>query len=145
MRLIIALTAATLLVHAQERKESAGPVAYRVEFDIRGGQLTARHFSMLVDDSRKGVFQVTGLTTPIDVGAKIECLVHESQGKADLSATIEISEVTGQVNFGPHVEPIVGQSKAEFHTTVELGKRTVVVDEQKVDRQRIEATVTKVE
>src|SRR5580704_6662956 len=79
--------------HAQQRTESIGPAVYKVEFDIRdvsdGATQPSQHFSMLIDESRKGVFQAanripvaTGSLQYIDVGVNIECSVQESEGKA---------------------------------------------------------------
>ena len=64
MRVLGAQIAATFLgsalpVRAQEGKEPSGPAAYKVEFDIRNGgdgeTQPNQHFSMLIDESRKGV------------------------------------------------------------------------------------------
>jgi hypothetical protein len=177
MRIPAALVAATLvgsfLSHAQEKKESSDRAVYRVEFDVRdsseGEAQPAQHFSMLVDESRKGIFQAmsripayTGSSKYIDVGANIECTVHESDGKTALRASIELTNITGYVNFSSISEPIVGQRKAVFDATVELGTRTLVVDDRDASHQltdsqgtgavapaasastrRVEATVTK--
>ncbi|CEF48753.1 unnamed protein product [uncultured bacterium] len=59
MRLLTALLAAALLTHAQQN----GPAVYKVEFDIRANNdAPARHFSMLVDESRKAVYVIASLT-----------------------------------------------------------------------------------
>jgi hypothetical protein len=100
MRIRAALIAATFLgcllpVHAQERTNSSGPAIYKVEFDIRdasdGATQPSQHFSMLVDESRRAVFQAasrvpdaTASAQYLDVGVKIECTVHETEGKAAL-------------------------------------------------------------
>ena len=138
MRIPAALIAATFLVstlpiHAQER-----PAVYRVEFDVHnGGNQPSQHFSMLIDDSRKGNFQALsrvpidkGSPQYVDVGANIECTVHESNGKAVLSGSIELSSITGYVNLSAISEPIVGRRKWLFHTTVDLATLAVIVDDR---------------
>ena len=102
--LIAAAVLGSLLpVHAQEKQEPTGPAVYQVEFNIReGGEGAAQpsqHYTMVIDESRKGVFQA-GNRIPavvgdlhggyIDVGVKMECSVHGSNGKADLSGSIEL-------------------------------------------------------
>jgi hypothetical protein len=69
-----------------------------VEFDIRTGSGgLSQHFSMLLDESRKGIFQAVNhvpvdAASPnyVDVGASIECTVRQSGGKAGLSGSIEL-------------------------------------------------------
>jgi hypothetical protein len=155
MRISAALIAATFLgsvltVHAQERKESSGPAVYKVEFDIRGGSdgeaHPSQHFSMLIDESRKGVFQAanrvpvaTGSPQYVDVGVNIKCTVHESDGKAALLGDIELTSITGHVNLSAISEPIIGQRKIAFNTTVELGTPAVIID----DRNALAATLGK--
>jgi hypothetical protein len=163
MRIPAALIAATFLVstlaiHAQET-----PAAYRVEFDVHNaGNQPSQHFSMLVDDSRKGNFQAlsrvpidNGSPQYVDVGANIECTVHESEGKAVLSGSIELTSITGFVNISAISEPIIGQRKWLFHTTVDLATLAVIVDDRDAvhvadkslpaaTAQRVEAKVTKV-
>ena len=149
MRITVAVVAAALLgsltVHAQ---------AFKVEFDVRSSSATdtqpAQHFSMLVDQSRKGILQAlsrvptsTGASTYLDVGAKIECAVRESAGKAALSATLELTSITGYVYLGSLTEPIIGQRKAVFEATVVPGTPTVVVDSRTDSPYQVEATVTK--
>lgn len=152
MRIPAALIAATflgsaLLVHAQERKESSGPAVYKVEFDIRNGSdgeaQPSQHFSMLIDESRKGIFQAasrvpvaTGSPQHVDVGVNIECTVHESDGKATLHGGIELTSITGYVNLSATSQPIIGQRIMSFSTTVELGTPTVIID----DRNALAAT-----
>ena len=146
MRIPAALIAATflgsaLLVHAQERKESSGPAVYKVEFDIRNGSdgeaQPSQHFSMLIDESRKGIFQAasrvpvaTGSPQHVDVGVNIECTVHESDGKATLHGGIELTSITGYVNWSATSQPIIGQRIMAFSTTVELGTPTVIIDDR---------------
>ena len=146
MRISAALIAATFLgsvltVHAQERKESSGPAVYKVEFDIRGGSdgeaHPSQHFSMLIDESRKGVFQAAnrvpvGTASPqyVDVGVSIECTVHESDGKAVLHGNINLTSITGQANLSAVSQPIIGQRRMAFNTTVELGSPTVIIGDR---------------
>ena len=145
MRIPAALIAATylgsaLLVHAQERKEPSGPAVYMVELDIRNGSdgeaHPNQHFSMLIDESRKGIFQAanrvpvaTGSPHYVDVGVNIECTVHESDGKAFLRGGIEITSIMGYVNLSAISQLIIGQRKMAFNTTVELGTPTVIIDD----------------
>jgi hypothetical protein len=146
MRIPAALIAATVLVsmlpvHAQESKESRGPAVYKVEFDIREGSdgttQPSQHYSMLIDESRKGVFQA-GNRVPIapgspqyaDVGVSIECTVHESDGKAALNGGIELTSITGQVNLSALSQPIIGQRRIAFNRIVKLGLPTVIVDDR---------------
>jgi len=140
MRISAALIIATflgsaLLAHAQQSKESSGPAVYKVEFDIRdsGEAQSSQHFTMLIDDSRKGIFQAanrvpvaTGSPQYVDVGVNIECTVHESDGKAVLSGAIESISIKGYVNLSAISQPIIGQRKVAFDTTVLLGKLTVI-------------------
>jgi hypothetical protein len=146
MRIPAALIAATflgsaLLVHAQERKESSGSAVYKVELEVRdssGGEAQpSQHFSMLVDESRKAIFQAatrvpvaTGSPQHVDVGVKIECSVHESDGKATLRGGIELTSITGYVSLSAISQPIIGQRKMAFNATVELATPTVIVDDR---------------
>ena len=160
MRTAVGVIAAALLgyllpLHAQEKQDSDAPAVYQVEFNIRdGGEGTAQpnqHYAMLIDESRQGVFQagrrvpevVGSLQGPyIDVGVKIQCSVRESNGKVALSGSIERSEIGGTVSIGGVSEPIVGQRKIVFHTSVEPGKPTVIAGAAK---EQVEATVTKLQ
>ena len=135
--LIATLLGSALLAHAQERKEPSGPAAYKVEFDIgnSGEAQRSQHFSMLIDDSRKGIFQAASrvpvATDPpqyVDVGVNIECTVHESEGKAVLQGAIELTSITGYVNLSAISQPIIGQRKMAFNTNVALGMPSVIVD-----------------
>lgn len=145
MRVLAALIVATFLgsalpVCAQESKEPSGPVAYKVEFDIRNGSdgdvQPNQHFSMLIDESRKGVFQAanrvavaTGSPHYVDVGVSIECKVYESDGKVFLRGGIEMTSITGHVNLSAISQPIIGQRKMAFNTAIELGMPTVIIDD----------------
>lgn len=148
MRTAVGTLAAVLLgcmlpVHAQ------APAVYRVEFEISDGAAKAgqppRHFTMVIDESRKGVFQAgnrvparnTSSSPFIDVGAKIECSVRGQGDQVALEGTIEMSEVTGNICVG-ECEPIIGQRKMVFHTAVELGKPIVIAS---ADKQEVTATV----
>jgi hypothetical protein len=146
MRIPVALIAAAFLgyllpVHAQQRPESRGPAIYKVEFDIRdvsdGATQPSQHFSMLIDESRKGVFQAanripvtTGSPQYVDVGVNIECTVQESEGKAALHGGIELTSITGQINLSAISQPIIGQRKMAFNITVELSSPTVIIDDR---------------
>ena len=161
MRILAALMATTFLglmlqIRAQERQDSTGPAVYKVEFDIRDGSDASQpiqHFSMLIDESRRGAFQAanrvsvaTGSSQYIDVGVKIECAVHESDGKAALRGDIELTRVTGQVYLSGIFQPIIGQRKLAFDVTALLGSPTVIIDDRNAiaAMHEVQATVTKV-
>jgi hypothetical protein len=161
MRIPASLIAVTLLgtaflVHAKEQKDSGHPAVYRVEFDIRSAidvpAPPSRHFSMLLDESRKAVVQAAdrvplpgGSPGYVDVGAVIECTVQESGGKADLRGTIELTSITGYVNLSAISQPIIGQRKLAYHATVELGTPAVIIGDSPAAaaKPRVEVTVTK--
>jgi len=135
--IVATLLGSALLAHAQDKRESSGPAVYKVEFDIgnSGEAQRSQHFSMLIDDSRKGIFQATsrvpiatGSPQYVDVGVNIECMVHESAGKVVLHGAIELTSITGYVNLAAISQPIIGQRKMAFNTTVALGMLTVIVD-----------------
>ena len=138
----VASLASVLPVCAQQEKESGGPAVYKVEFNVRDGSdgaaKSSQHYSLLIDESRKGLLQAGNRVpiatsspqhTYIDVGVNIECMVHESNGKAALQGGIELSSIV------PHegiAEPVIRQRKISFNTTVEMGTPTVIIDERKV-------------
>jgi hypothetical protein len=170
MTISAALIAAMLLgfalpVQAQEKKESDTPV-YKVEFNIRDGiagtPQPSQHYSALVEESRKAVFQaasrvpVDGGQPPyVDVGVNLDFAIRVSDGKVTLEGSVEMSSVTGHICTGM-CEPIIAQRKVAFNTAVALGTPTVLADDRaaavaRADRslptaptQRIEAVVTKV-
>jgi hypothetical protein len=159
MRKATALIAATLLISAVQLRSQSGPAVYKVEFDIRNGgegkDQSVQHYSMLLDESRKGVFQaanrvpVPGSTETVDAGVKIECIVQASGGKAALQGDIELTAITGYVNLSAISQPIIGQRKMTFQKTVELGTPTLVIDGRNAPAaapggHQVEATVTKV-
>lgn len=162
-----ALIAATVLgffvpVQAQETKAPGAVPLYKVEFNIRDsidGKSPSLHYSMLIDESRRAAFQAAsrvpidgGSTQYVDVGTNIELGVHASDGKVTLDGAIELSSITGQVNIGAINEPIIGQRKMAFSTTVALATPTTIVDERKasdaipptVEMRQVEVVVTKV-
>ncbi|MGI8744793.1 MAG: hypothetical protein ACR2NN_19920 [Bryobacteraceae bacterium] len=147
MRHSVALIAAAFLgsvlpVCAQQEKESGGPAVYKVEFNLRNGSdgavKSSQHYTMLIDESRKGLFQAgnrvpvaTGSPqhTYIDDGVNIECILHESNGKAALQGGIELSSIVPHESMP---EPVIRQRKLSFNTTLELGMPTVIIDERKM-------------
>lgn len=160
MRIAAAVVAVALMgsfgVDGRERKASGGRAVYRVEFDVRiadGDVRPAQHFSMLIPESQMGIFQAvsrvptyTDSSEYIDVGAKIECMVHKSDGMTDLSASFELTSITGQVSLGALTLPIIEQRKAAIDTRVELGKPILMIDDKNAaatSMRRVEATVTK--
>jgi hypothetical protein len=144
MTISASLIAATLLgsalpAQAQEKKESDPPV-YKVEFNIHDGiagkPQPSQHYSVLIEESRKAVFQATsrvpvdrGSPPYIDVGVNLDFAIHVSDGKVTLQGSVEMSKVTGQVCTGM-CEPIVAQRRVEFHTAVALGTPTVLADDR---------------
>jgi hypothetical protein len=144
----IAAAAVLLPLHAQEKKESASPAVYKVEFEIRDGGQGSRHYAMVIDESRKGIFQA-GSRVPavensaqgpyVDAGVKIECAVRQAEGKVALEGSVELTEPGGVVSIGGINEPIIGQKKMVFHASVEPGTRTVIVS---AGKHEVEATVT---
>jgi hypothetical protein len=113
---------------------------YKVEFTIKDGSL---RYSMPIDESRKAVFQTGSRGADgcgsqlVETGASIGLTAHSSDGKVVLDGVIDLTSVTGHVYVGSLCEPIIGQRRVAFSTTVELGKRTRLQDD-------VEAVVTKV-
>jgi hypothetical protein len=146
MRVLAVVMATTCLgfvfrVHAQERNDSSGPAVYKVEFDIGdrndGATQPSEHFSMLIAESRKGTFQsvnrvpvASGSSQYVDVGANIQCTVHESDGKAALHGEIELTRIMGQVNLSGISQPIIGQRKIAFDVMLELSSPAVIIDDR---------------
>jgi len=179
MRTIASLLAATLLaaalpIRAQEKKDS-GSAVYKVEFNIHDGNDAAakagRRYTILIDDLRKGVFQVgdrvpvaTGSFQPgaggntlvntqfsyFDVGVNIDCMVSDTNGKIVLRSSLGLSTIVQHptaAGSGSLPNPTVGQTKLDVETTVELGKPAVVasIDDPVNSRKlQVEVTVTKV-
>jgi hypothetical protein len=160
MRTAVGIIAAAVLgsllpLGAQEKPVSASPAVYQVEFNIRdGGEGAAQpnqHYMMVIDESRKGTFQAGNRVQAtvgdrqgpyLDVGVKIDCSVRESDGKVALSGNIELSKIDGQVDIGGIAEPIVGQTKMAFQTSVEPGTPALIGSAAKY---QMEATVTKLQ
>lgn len=163
-----ALLGFALPAQAQERKESDPPV-YKVEFNIHDGiagkPQPTQHYSVLIEESRKAVFQAAsrvpiegGSPPDIDVGLNLDFAIRVSDGKVRLEGSLYLSKVTGHVCLSAICEPIVAQRKVEFNTTVVLGTPTVLADDRAATpatgipggalsmaaMQRIEAVVTKV-
>lgn len=141
MRFAVGLMAASFLggllpAHAQ---------VYQVRLEIRDARAAdkpAQHYSMAIDESRKGVFQagqrVAG-NAAVDTGVKIECAVRGSGDSVALNGSIEITEMAGTVSLGGSLtEPIIGQARFVWHKTVELGTPTAIVENA---RYKVEATV----
>jgi hypothetical protein len=151
-----ALSASVPPAQAQEKKESAAPPVYKVELNIKdGGDAESQpslHFSMLIEESRKSVFQATSRgpsgcgSQLVDTGANIELTAHGSDGgKIVLDGSVDLTSVTGQVNLSSLCEPIIGERKLAFRTTVELGKTATLPDEPgALPTRRVEAVVTRV-
>lgn len=174
--LAVVALAALLPVHSQDRKESApASPLYKVEIDIHdtgdADARTDRRYTMLLDDSRKGVFRVgnkvpvaSGSFQPgvgsagavvntqytyLDIGVNIECTVHEVGGKVSLRGGLDLSTVVkhdGAPGAANLPNPTIGQTKLEIEATIELGRPTVVaaIDDPVTARKlQVEATVTK--
>jgi hypothetical protein len=135
--MVAAFLAGSLPVHAQEKKESGSPAVYRVEFEIRGADQRAEHYVMVVDESRRGVFQA--LKGDPAVGVKLESSVRRVDDKVALEGSIELSEIAGSVSTGSSTEPIIGQAKMAFHTSLESGKPAAIGE---LAKHQVEATVT---
>jgi hypothetical protein len=169
---LLGTAALTLLLplHAQNTRETE-PL-YKVEINFRDGNdagaMTDRRFTMLVTDSRKGVFKV-GSKSPVasgslqpqtagsavntqftylDVGVSIECIVHAVGDKATMHGSLDLS------NIGPNDTPAIAgvrnptirQTRLDLDTAVELGKPTVLasIDDPVTARKlQVEATVTR--
>jgi len=131
-----ALMEFVLPLQAQDTRESGGLPVYKVEFNIRGGfdgKSPTLHYSMLIDESRRAAFQaasrvpIEGGTPPfVEVGMSVELGVRASDGKVTLDGVIELSSVTGQACMGAICEPIVGQKKVAFNTTIPLAAPTAI-------------------
>lgn len=146
MHISATLIAATILplaapIHAQDAKQPGSPSVYKVELNIRDGvegkPHRSLHYAMLLDDSRKAVFQAAsrvpidnGSPEYVDVGVNVELTARASRGKVILNGVIELTDITGYVNLSSITEPIIGQRKIEFNTTVELEKPSVIVDDR---------------
>lgn len=151
----VTLIATAVLAFASAPDAQQAPV-YKVEFtvnnDTTGNPQPSQRYSMLVDESRKAVFQAmngvpTGCGSPqfIDTGAKIELTLHSSEGKVAIEGSIDLTSVTGQVNLSSICEPIIGERKIAFNTTVDLGKPAIIADDPRtVPVRHVEAVVTKV-
>ncbi|MDQ6665709.1 MAG: hypothetical protein M3Z23_15120 [Acidobacteriota bacterium] len=158
----VALLGSVLPTRAQQDKEP-GSAVYRVEFNVRDGSegtaKSSRHYTMLIDQSRKGFLQagnriITGSpqSTYVDVGVSIECMVSESNSKIALQGSIEVSSIVPREGIP---EPVVRQRKMSFNTAVEPGVPTVIIDERKavtaaipskpIAIGQVEAMVTKME
>jgi hypothetical protein len=153
--ILTSLLTITLPVHAQEGKESADPVVYKVEFSIHdGGDATAkagRHYTMVVDTTGKGTFRVgervpyaTGSFQPgaggasgplatqytyLDTGVNIDCRLRNLNGTITLSADIDISTISPRDKASPinPPNPTVAQIRmAGVSAVVSLGKPALV-------------------
>jgi hypothetical protein len=131
---------------------AGAPAVYQVEFVVYDSAAKPpqppRHFTIVIDESRKGVFQA-GNRIPasdvhpdsqIDVGARIECAVRGAGDRVELNGSMELSDVAGNVCVGG-CEPIIQQRKMVFHKTVVLGTATVLAE---AGTLRVEATVGEV-
>ena len=181
MRTAVVLIFAALLpvlppVQAQDKKESAEPAVYKVEFNIRDGSDAAaksgRRYSMLVDASGKGRFQVgdkvpyaTGSFQPgagavgvspqiamqytyLDTGVNLECRVRDLNGKISLTADIDISTITQHArdSASPPNPTVAAIRISGVNALMELGKPVLIasMDDPVTTRKfDIEATVTK--
>lgn len=159
MYIPVVLIAAALLEFAPAPTSEAVPV-YKVEFNlldgVEGKSHPSMHYSMLVDESRRAIFQagnrvpMEGSLPPyVDTGVNIELAVRASEGKVTLDGTIELSSITGYVNLSSLREPIIAQRQMAFHTTVGLATPATIVDDPVASpppggAHQIEAVVTRV-
>jgi len=155
MYLPVTLIATAVFAFLSAPDSQQAPV-YKVEFTLSNGAAgnpqPSQRYSMLVDESRKAVFQAmngvpTGCNSPrfIDTGANIELALHTSEGKVAIEGVIDLTSITGQVNLSSLCEPIIGQRKIAFHTMLEPGKPATLDDDPHAGPTRhVEAVVTKV-
>jgi hypothetical protein len=175
--ILASLLASTVSLRAQEKKESVTPGVYRVEFNIRDGSEAAaksgRRYAMLIAANGKGTFRVgnrvpiaTGGLQPaggtegsaklytqfqyFDVGVNIDCRLRESNGKVDINADIEVSNIVeherGAAANPP--SPTVSSIRLSVAAILGLGKPALVAsinDPVTMRRFDVEATVTKVD
>jgi hypothetical protein len=153
-----AALASLVSLHAQEnaqKKTADAPAVYRLEFDVRDASEASaqprRHYAMVVDESRKGIFQAgnripQAASAPegpyYDVGTTLECVVRTEGDKVEVQGTIELSEMGGTVNINGISEPLIGQMKMAFHQSVAPG---VAVQIFAAGKYQVEATVTRVD
>jgi len=161
MRATTGLIAATLLgflpMHGQEPRETqtpGTPAAYHVEFDVRdsgGATPQTRHYAMVVEENRKGVFEAgdripASRNSPdgptLVVGAKVECLVRQTGSKLEIAGGFELRKVEGEINSGGIAEPIIGQARVEFRQAIEPGAPAVIATAAKY---QVQATVTQLQ
>jgi hypothetical protein len=177
MRISVAIAAVALCaiaVPAGAQDQKPGPPFYQVRLTIHENSNPAasgaRNYTMILASNRKGVFSVgervpiatashepgsanAGMNTQftyIDVGANIECLVFEAGTKLGLQGVINMTTLEkqeGKSGVG-NPNPIIGQTKLNLDTAVDLGKPTIVaaIDDPLNSRKvQVEATVTKVQ
>jgi len=163
------LLVSTLPVRAQEKKESATPGVYRVQFNIRDGSEAAaksgRRYAMLIESNGQGTFRV-GNRVPVagggipgatlgqlqifDVGVNIDCRLRESNGKVDINANIEVSTIVeyekGAAAIPPN--PTVATIRLNVSAILSPGKPALVASiDDPVTKRRfdVEVTVAKVD
>lgn len=167
-----ALCAAAFPAGAQDQKP--GPRYYEVRFAIHDNSDPAvsgvRNYTMIVAANRKGVFSVgdrvpvatasyepgsagnvpTTQFSYIDVGVNIECLIAEAGSKLALQGVINMTGLERREGRpsagGPN--PIIGQTKLNLDSAVDVGKPTIVAaidDPLNARKVQVEATVTKVQ
>jgi hypothetical protein len=136
-----------------------------VEFNIRDGSEAAaksgRRYAMLIAANGKGTFRV-GNRVPFatvgmppgqyqyyDVGVNIDCRLGESNGKVDINADIDVSNIVehekGAAAIPP--SPTVASIRLSVGTILDLGKPALVAsinDPVIMRRFDVEATVMKV-
>jgi len=141
---VAVLTAAFLfaaLPLGARHDDRSGPAFYKVEFTVHDGSIFAHqgdsHYTMMVDESRPGLLQAltrvppeAGATVSViaEVGAKIECSVHDASGMAALEGSLNISSLSGFVNLASLSEPIIAERKVSFKAVLTPGVSTMVID-----------------
>ena len=152
MHLRIALLAAALL----GLTDAGSPPVYKVDLAISSGTVEkpqpTTHYTMLVDESRKAVFQAIsradfGNISPpyVDAGTSIELTVRDAAGKVNLDGVIDVTAITGEVYIGALREPIIAHRKLAFHTDMELEKTTEIRnDHPDYSMRKVEIAVTRV-
>jgi hypothetical protein len=171
-RLLLAAVAmaASLPLHAQDASNTQPQ--YKVEINFRDGSdtgsMTDRRYTMLVTDSERSILKagsksptVSGSLQPqtsgsvvstqftyLDVGVNIDCFVQRAGAKVLFRGSLDLSNIGPDgLAIGGVRNPTIRQTRLDVHTTVELGKATVVasIDDPITARKLlVETTIDKV-
>jgi len=163
---------------AQERRDSSG-ATYKVEFRVRDGSDAAakngRRYTIWIDGGSRGSFHI-GERVPVasgsfqpgtggaginplvntqytyfDTGVNIDAGINDSNGRLNLTATIDVSTIVphkAEPGVATIPNPTVAQVKIAINAMVGLNKPAQVasIDDPVTQRKfDVEAVVTKVE